>query len=147
MDIKFKAAFDGKAYRVLIDGADTSIYKQVDEFEFVLKQSTILTVAAADSLVSAVTPLQPNGLRSLRAEERVFPSAYVKEHTTSIVKNGVEVKPITLDYVMSLGLGVLNHIHGTAEAIDGDFLTGTPPSSLKGGEKGTAETSKTSTTS
>lgn len=139
MQIKFRAAFDGKAYRVLIDGADASRYKQVDEFNVTLRPSTVLSIAAADSLVSAITPLQPNGMRSFRAEERVFPAAYVKEHATLIVKNGVEVKPITLDYVMELGLGILNHLHGTAEAIDADFLTGAPPKPLTGGEKDTAE--------
>lgn len=143
----FKAVFDGKSYRLLPDGVDASKYKRVDEFAIETKPSTVMTIAQAKAMVSTLAPPQRNGMRSPASEEWIYPFAYVHEHATEVLKNGVAVKSIDMEFVQSLGAAVVNHIWNHAEAFDPDFLVETPPSVSKGGEKDTDPNSKTSSKS
>jgi len=147
MEIKFKAAFDGKTYRVLVDSADLSIYKHVDEFVFNMRPSDILSMAKAYGIVSAITPPQPNGARSQPAEDYMLPIAYVVEHAISITKSGVAITPIDAKAVMELGWAVANWVYRDAEAPGNDFLAAAPPPQSKVGEKDTQTNSETSTKS
>jgi hypothetical protein len=147
MEIKFRAAFDGKQYRMLTDSASSEKIKNIEEFEVTLKPSTIFSMAEADAIVTEKCPPQPNGMRSLRAEERLFPAAYVKIHATSIKKNGAEMMPLSFEGVSELGPQILAYVHNNAEAVDSDFLLVKPPPSSKDGEKDTDQSSKASTKS
>jgi len=140
MDIIVSAAWDGKTHMPLIQNADHSIYKQVDDFKFVMRDSSVLSIAAADAVVSGLpSSREANGTRSIRAEERLYPVGYAKEHIVEMWKNGEQVKPITLQTVLDLGLNMLLYIHNTAEAPGADFLNAAPPSGEKAGAKPTAK--------
>lgn len=140
MDIQVSAAWDGKAYWPLLPTADKSMYKQVDEFKFVMRDSTVLSIAAADAIVSSLpASKEANGARSIRAEERLYPVGYVKEHLVELWRNGEQVKPVTLQTVLELGLQLIQYVHGTADAPGADFLNAAPPSGEKAGAKHTAK--------
>jgi len=140
MTVKVKAAFDGKRYIALPDDADVSVYQTVDAFEFDMNESGVFSIAAADAVVTALPSTKHlDGTRSPRAEERLYPLAFVQVHTKELRKNGSVVNPVTVQSLAELGLSVINVVYNKCAEPGPDFLKPLdPPSTVKAGAKGTA---------